>query len=279
MAKTNKASWVYLAEQYDKLVKPPSRPCRQQLRIWDKIIKKHMGKKGGNALILGATPELRDLALKNGYFTWAIDINPVMLKGMTKLMKRANPKREKRTVADWCKIKLPKRHFDLIMADASLNNVLSDGGNKKVLRLIAKSLEKDGICLVRNVVTRSLERPRPVKYWFDLIKNEKLNYPSDFTVAVRADSSASPFKKSPQVVDSVKVYKEILKQDINNSRIKRFLDFYYQVLGKERKYFFIYLKSDFEKLLKKYFKVLPIAKCQKHYSCQTIFPVYLLVKK
>lgn len=277
MAINNRKSWRYLVNNYNKLVEVPGRPCPDQIKSWEKIIKKLLPL-GGQALILGATPELRDLALKNNFFTWAIDYDRLMMRGMTKLMKYADAKKEKRIVADWREIKLPKNYFDLIMADASLNNVLSASGNQKVLKLIERSLKIEGICLMRNLVALSIKKPKNIEYWYNLIKNNKLKIHTDFNLIVRADSTAANFKASPQIIDSVEVYKNLLLQKNNNSKVKKFLDFYYQVVGRQRKYLFIYKKSDFEKLLKKFFNVEQIKSCRNHFCCRRVFPSYLLTK-
>ncbi|PIR93468.1 hypothetical protein COT99_00595 [Candidatus Falkowbacteria bacterium CG10_big_fil_rev_8_21_14_0_10_43_10] len=282
---SNEKSWSYLAKNYDKLVKPPSRPCKEQLKIWDKIIRQKMGRPAGNALIgnaliLGATPELRDLALKNKLYTWSVDINEAMMEAMTKLMKRANIRHEARIIKDWQKVFLPEKYFDIIMMDAALNNLLTDAGNKAVIKRMANWLAPDGIVLMRNLVIKSLKNKKTVKYWFNRIqKKEAINF-GDLSLLFRVDSGASTLTKSPSIVDSAVNYQKVMKQfDGQNKKVKIFLEKYYQLVGKDHKKFFAYEKSDFEKMLKKYFKILPVKKCGEHFSCRAIFPAYYLKKK
>ena len=114
MKKSNyfgKKYWLNLAKKW-QLVKPPIRPSKEDLKIYEKLLKKN--KIRNNILILGATPELRELALKYGKQIVVCDINLNMILAMTELMRHKN-KKEIWIKADWVSVPLKHNHFDAIL--------------------------------------------------------------------------------------------------------------------------------------------------------------------
>jgi len=278
MAKNNILTWNYLVKNYTRLLKAPQRPCRQQLSVWRRLIKQY-APRGGRALVLGSTPEFRDLTAELGIFTWVIDINPKMLFRMTALMKSKKISREKRITGNWLKVELPKNYFDVIFAEASLNNLSNNHEHEILLKKIASALKPSGIFLCRNVIINT-RRPTPLGRWYRLIDQKKLVSTGDFALLVRGDSSACVAAKSPFNVDSRQTLKPLLADYARQSdQVKKFIDIYRELFEKETKYLFVYSKIDFERLLKKYFNVKQLKTCRKHYACQSIFPSYLLKKK
>src|SRR3989344_5540770 len=67
----------------------PARPTKDELRIIKEYLKsiRDVSKKGKGMLILGATPEFRDIGHELGFNVTLIDINPKMVKAMRFLMK------------------------------------------------------------------------------------------------------------------------------------------------------------------------------------------------
>lgn len=76
-----------------------------------------------NAMILGATPELADLAAAAGWRPLRIDCNPAMVAAAD--LRRANGSRdeERIIVADWLAMPLAAASVDLVLGDAALNNI------------------------------------------------------------------------------------------------------------------------------------------------------------
>src|SRR3989344_5386642 len=93
----------------------PARPCKEELQVFEKFIKEHK-----KVLILGATPELRDLCHKYNLQVSLCDINPVMIKEMSKLIKHKG--KERIYIGNWLKIPTDDT-FDLILAEQSMNIV------------------------------------------------------------------------------------------------------------------------------------------------------------
>ncbi|HEY4494893.1 MAG: hypothetical protein A3B89_03060 [Candidatus Buchananbacteria bacterium RIFCSPHIGHO2_02_FULL_40_13] len=74
-------------------------------------------KLNGRSLLLGATPELRDLIAQSGGNMVLIDICPEMVNAATKFLSYSNPENETWIIADWCEMPFPSDYFDLVIGD------------------------------------------------------------------------------------------------------------------------------------------------------------------
>jgi len=141
--KVYNSSWSHWQKLWVE-VEPPWRPSKRDIAFCEKMIKmvlKH--EKNPKALVLGATPEIRDLLAKYKIDTTLVDVNPSMKKAMDKLMKRKN-KKERLIVDDWVKMKLPKNYFDLAFSDGCLTNI-SLATWKNFFANINRTLKKHGL--------------------------------------------------------------------------------------------------------------------------------------
>lgn len=118
-----KEQWKELAKTW-ATYSPPIRPSKNEIRFYEEEIKKLCKKNRKlKALILGATPEFRDLLSRYNIATTLIDINPVSVKAMTSLLKiRKNPK-EKIVLADWLNMPFQKNSFDIVFSDCAHDNL------------------------------------------------------------------------------------------------------------------------------------------------------------
>lgn len=77
-----------------------------------------------NALILGATPELADLALTNNCRVLRVDSNPVMFEAAKFRQKIEDRSHETIVVGDWLDLHMiGDGEIDIVLGDASLNNI------------------------------------------------------------------------------------------------------------------------------------------------------------
>ena len=82
--------------------KATSAPDEKTLAVERKFFKIAQGnKKKIKTLVLGATPELRDLAISMGSETIAVDISPRLLLALTNVMKHKDDPKNKFIVGDW----------------------------------------------------------------------------------------------------------------------------------------------------------------------------------
>jgi len=121
-------------------------PSSERIRIYGKLIKKYS--KGREALLLGATPAIRDLLAKLKFRVTVVDISPLMIKAMSSLRKMKS--REKVIIANWLTIRLNKK-FDLIIGDTVINN-LHPKEYVRFFRRIRNFLQDDGVFINQSVV-------------------------------------------------------------------------------------------------------------------------------
>ncbi len=153
--KTNKSRWDFkkISESRAKR-EGASAPRKGDLKVYEKFLKLAIkNKKISRVLILGATPELRDLCLKHGCETIAVDVSWMMLVSMNEAMEYKDDGNNKSLLYDWLKLdKLFRDNsFDAVLADASLNN-LKLGYHALMFKILNKLLKPKGRFITRHVV-------------------------------------------------------------------------------------------------------------------------------
>jgi len=98
-------------------VTPPMRPAPEDLAFYEEALLESKPAAGGTALILGATPELRSLALKFGLRPAGCDVDADFWQAMTYL--RTVEGEEDFIHGDWLDLPAVPR-YDIILADCSL---------------------------------------------------------------------------------------------------------------------------------------------------------------
>jgi len=181
MPKKNKkteynVNWKEYAKVWAKYT-PPARPAKSDIAVIEKHIKsfflKH--KKLPVILILGITPEFRDLCAKQKCHTVTVDSSRGMKKAMDLLISKKN-KKESFVLSDWLSMdqKLPKEHFDLILGDFVTNNIPYNK-RTKFLNNINKLLTSEGYFISRDFV--SLNKFKTLKQIMSrYLKMNKINF-------------------------------------------------------------------------------------------------------
>lgn len=123
MVKNFSQPWKKMADIWDTLTSP-SRPSLQEIKIYKKstdAVLRGRGRK--KVLVVGSTPELRDLVASYPNVQVSIvDINLEMMLAMTELMKKKNPE-EIWVRANWLEAPFPEKYFDLIIGDFTFENL------------------------------------------------------------------------------------------------------------------------------------------------------------
>lgn len=151
---------------------PPERPSFEELEIYEDYLLKVINKKGKNikALLLGATPELRDLLAKHKVKTVCVDINPSMVRAMDRLLEISDGKEEV-IIADWEEVPLKDEEFDVILGDHSVHWIPFDRWNS-FLKDKARLL-KEGGSIIFNIVTVQKEELITVEKMVEILKFKK----------------------------------------------------------------------------------------------------------
>lgn len=139
--------WKNIADMWNTYFTPPSRISHQEVekyREWLKSLKETGAK---TALVLGATPELRDALNELGYETTIIDINPEMIRAMDSVMKTRNPE-ETIVSSNWLDNDLQSGDYDVVVGDAVLPN-LPYNAREKFFSEVKRLLKPSGVFLTR----------------------------------------------------------------------------------------------------------------------------------
>lgn len=105
----NAAKWPHIG--------PPWRPSPGDIGLYRRFAAAMLP---GRTLVLGATPELRDMLARHASampHPVIVDRSLPMLNAMTALAQLAHPGRERWHVADWCDEAIGRAEFDLVLAD------------------------------------------------------------------------------------------------------------------------------------------------------------------
>lgn len=136
-----------IAKHWQGNVLSPWRPSSQDITNYKKGV--NSLKRVKNILILGATPELRNLASQFRTQVWVLDSSLKMISEMSKLIQFANLDKEKWLSDDWSKLKsLKNEKFDVILGDLVLR-LIPFKKQAVFLKKISETLTPKGIFITR----------------------------------------------------------------------------------------------------------------------------------
>ncbi|TKJ17813.1 hypothetical protein CEE44_04780 [Candidatus Woesearchaeota archaeon B3_Woes] len=147
---SKKQKWTNTMAQVWKNYRPPIRPSKDDLRVFNEFLEKKIKQYGKEVkvLILGSTPEFRDLVNSKKLTVYVCDYNKKNNEAL-KLLKKVKGK-DVLILQDWIKLKLNEK-FDLVFAEASLNMV-KGSDVPIILRNVKNILKDDGLFLAKTWV-------------------------------------------------------------------------------------------------------------------------------
>ncbi len=134
--------------------KSSSGPDEKTLEVEKRFIEIARGnKKKIKTLILGATPEIRDLSLGMGFETTTVDISPRLLLALTNVMEHKDNPSNIFMVGDWLKLHkfLEKDSFDIALGDLAVNNLPYNLWDD-FFKSLSYVMKKDGCFIPRHPV-------------------------------------------------------------------------------------------------------------------------------
>jgi SAM-dependent methyltransferase len=136
---------------------PPARPSRSELRIVNRHVQELCrARKPLRVAILGSTVEFRSLCHRLGADVTVIEFSREHYRILSRQPMKHRGREELRE-EDWRGMKVDRK-YDLILGDLVLN-VVARRDIASVLRNIARSLARDGRCLLRTWVRSNDRRP------------------------------------------------------------------------------------------------------------------------
>lgn len=192
----------------------PWRPSQGDIDIYQMLAKKKLS---GQALLLGATPELRDLIAQSGGKITLIDICPEMINAASKFLRYSNPENENWIIADWCEMPFSSDYFDLVIGDFMW--WLLSSPRQKILRdQIARILKPEGVFVSR---IHFCDRTRAGQNIEDIIKNNlpRLNRDNsnrsqlrEMIISKIVDTTADFHTKRLNIKKAIPVFEKIIAE-------------------------------------------------------------------
>ena len=266
-----KGTWKNdLAQVWDKIL-PPARPFPSELKIFEKYIKKFAKNKDAKILILGATPELRDLVLKHKLTPICADIHKKNFIALKKLMKYKG--KEIFIHSDWLKLK-GKEIYDLIIGDTAFT-MLPWKKWEDCLKRLKQIVKKDGMIIHRSDVRFSEDEKRTPLEIFQLYRKSKKKSPIFSSIIIPLYITFRNREK--EYCDSSKLIQKVeelaKKSLISEKECRGITDF---LVAKGLKVI-IPRKKEFEKMARKYFRIVKIERGESPLS--KYLPMHILKPK
>jgi len=149
-----------------------TKPTDPEISFFESRLKEIAGKHEPRILIIGCSPEIRELAAKLKIKTTVVANDLEVIERTTKLMKRRNNK-EEWLEGSITELPLKKESFDAIFGDHILSNV-SPFNREVFYERMKEILKKDGFVVMRSVVFKKTARPfeNRIKKYFSIDKKE-----------------------------------------------------------------------------------------------------------
>jgi SAM-dependent methyltransferase len=122
------------------------RPTPESLKLYEDHIATISSRKDAQVLLLGVTPELRMLALKNGCRVTAVDYNAIAIQAMDEFMDYTSLDRSREEIVEcnWLDMSFEDHSYDISLGDGSLNMLTNIENFEKILIILKNLLRPDG---------------------------------------------------------------------------------------------------------------------------------------
>lgn len=270
-----KVNWIpNKAKSWHKLPSP-ARPWPSEVKWFEKYALKMKKKEKRDVLILGSTVEFRSMLHKNKMNVHVVDFSKDFYDILTKTQRKRLRYTGKETFyhQDWLKMKLGKK-FDLIFGDWTPGVLHTKEYNTFFKRTIAH-LKDDGLLIIRNC-----QRPtRKLVNMDEVVKRHYKKYARKYSFYESSMQYMYVYRTDPKthaglLEESYKGIEDVYQKGLLK---KKDYDFAMDALSLESGTLSSMVKSDFEKIVKKHFKIL--AEHHVKEPSSDWYPIYVLKKK
>lgn len=273
-------AWKGIASDWNNYFAPPSRISNGELKKYKEwIARVNKRRKPLSALVLGATPELRDALVESGYKLCSIDINIEMFLAMDGLLKHKSST-ETLVKANWLDNPFPEGYFDLVVGDAVLPNVpWEERGN--LLAEVKRVLKPGGVFLTRAFCAPDKRRFRSVDEIMVHFSKKKPNAQSALEMVLELQLLDYNTKKHlctfAAARDALVEYHRINGMRFTNKNLQKIHDMVWNFWCKKfiNKVFIYAYRKDEEREYKKYFNMVEVFETRDH-EYSKITPMYFL---
>lgn len=235
----------------------PMAPSGKVLRIHrdnlSRIVRRF---KAPKMLVLGVTPELRDLGLRMGFEVTAVDINMNMINKMNELVEIKNREKEIIIKGGWLDVPLRKNSFHCVVCDVSFNN-LTLRDFPRLFKKLQTILAPGGCVSLKEVVHPDNDKQiNSFEKNVELYRKKKISFNNFYLRARFMTFYDEAYNKKTKINSGKKVFEEFKKAHkkgiINKKELERLYKLYNEVSHT------ILKQSDFLKIFKRYFKLISI---------------------
>jgi len=139
-----------------KKIGSPGRPSKAEAKIYERLFRKVTGNKRYKAVILGSTPELRDIVLKHKSEVTAVDISLDALLKLRYLMKQ-NWEDEILIRDNWLHMPLESNEYRVVLGDLIFANLFLKDWDNLLIKL-RELISKGGYFILREHLAPPLDR-------------------------------------------------------------------------------------------------------------------------
>ncbi len=258
----NKKSFQAFAARWAKTL-PPARPAKEDIIIYRKLFNQYKNRTGKTKLlILGATPELRDLPASLKFDVTVVDFNIEMIRALTPLRKTKS--KEKVIVSWWQKIPL-KDHYDIVAGDVAVN-MLDKKDIPALFKRINFLLAPGGVFIHRDAFYNAKKKvgaKKAIKAW----RQHKIDI-GDFRWLIELYSQYKSYNPKTGVDSKTLLYKNVHKMYEQGLLTKAELD-QFGVFNDNVK-ITILTQPAWQKLYSKFFNLVKCVKPKGHIFCQDL---------
>jgi len=258
----NKKPFQIFAARWAKTL-PPARPAKEDIVIYRKLFNQYKNKTSKTKLlILGATPELRDLAASLKFDVTVADFNIEMIRALTPLRKTKS--KEKFIVSWWQKIPL-KDHYDIVVGDVAVN-MLDERDIPALFKRINLLLVNQGAFIHRDAFYNAKKRvdaKKIIQSW----QCHRIDI-GDFRWLIELYSQYKSYNPKTGVDSKTILYQNVHKMYEQGLLTKTELDRFGVFNDNVR--ITILTQSAWKKLYSKFFKLVKCIKPRGHIFCQDL---------
>ena len=252
-----------LAKEWGKY-KPPSRPSSGEIRIYESYIRELPRK--SKILIMGSTPELRDLTAKYKIDTTICDWSEDVYRALKLLVK--HKAKETFIRGDWREMNFGEK-FDMIIGDCS-TTVVPYKDLDTVISNVSRNLVPNGLAIQRIWVRHKKEKysvSKIVKIFKKKPKNMHWYTWMLFTVFLHY------YDTKNESLSGADIY-EKMNKDYKKGRLPKRLLELFSLVKNHKTPNNVLLKRDLEKMLKMYFRIIKIEYGNDNF--RKYAPIYVL---
>ena len=168
--------YFYWENQIDSwgVMPSPVRPSHEEIESYARLLE---NKNTGNALILGSTPELRDLLAKRPSANVHLaDFTCRMPLAMLKHTQNVDAEKEIWVKANWLNLPFPEKFFDVILGDLALQQFTPELEGT-FLQKISSLLKPEGIFILRaHFLEKAMQSKDAYSIMQDVLSRNLTNY-------------------------------------------------------------------------------------------------------